>query len=205
MIDLFLRAIGEKLPDQVPAGHHGAFWGITLAGQYDNGEYWTYLVGANGGFGASAGADGFGPLRTLMHGDNPDIPMEMIEAQYPVRFHCHRILREAGGAGLHRGGAGLDRVVEVLEEAQLSTYIDRTVNPAWGLGGRARTASLHLRPAARSRRADPVGQDTSDSGARRHHGLPPRWRRRRMGRPGRMNSAFPEQPQQLTQTRGVQT
>lgn len=135
MIDLFLRAIGEKLPDRVPAGHHGAFWSVSLAGQFDNGEYWTYLVGSNGGFGASAEADGFGPLRTLMHGDNPDIPMEIIEAQYPVRFHGHRILREAGGAGLHRGGPGLERVVEVLQDSQLSTTIDRTVNPAWGLAG----------------------------------------------------------------------
>jgi N-methylhydantoinase B len=135
MIDLFLRAIGEQLPELVPAGHHGAFWGLTLAGQRDDGTYWTYLAGANGGFGASAEADGFGPLRTLMHGDNPDVPMEIIEAQYPVRFHGHRILRQAGGAGLHRGGAGLERVVEILEDSQVSTYIDRTHNPAWGLAG----------------------------------------------------------------------
>lgn len=155
MIDLFLRAIGEKLPDRIPAGHHGAFWGITLAGQYDNGEYWTYLVGANGGFGASAEDDGFGPLRTLMHGDNPDVPMEMVEAQYPVRFHRHRILREAGGAGLHRGGAGLERVVEVLQESQLSTYIDRTVNPAWGLAGGepGQPAAIHVQlPGSEDRR-----------------------------------------------------
>jgi N-methylhydantoinase B len=82
-----------------------------------------------------------------MHGDNPDVPIELVEAQYPVRFHRHRILRDAGGAGLHRGGAGLERIVEILEDAQLSTYIDRTRNPAWGLAGGAdgQPASIRIR------------------------------------------------------------
>jgi N-methylhydantoinase B len=159
MIDLFLRAIGEQLPSLVPAGHHGAFWGMTLAGQDDDGAYWTYLSGANGGFGGSEEADGFGPLRTLMHGDNPDIPLEIIEAQYPVRFHRQRILREAGGAGLHRGGAGLERVVELLKDSQLSTYIDRTDNPAWGLAGGepGQPAAIHVKLPG-SETAEPWGK-----------------------------------------------
>jgi N-methylhydantoinase B len=147
MIDLFLQAIGSRCPELVPAGHHGAMWGIVITGQAADGERWVWLSGSNGGFGATAHADGFGPLRTLMHGDNPDVPIEIAEARYPLRLHDHRILRDAGGDGLHRGGAGLERIFELLEPAYVSTFLDRTRNPGWGMAGGepGRPAEIHMR------------------------------------------------------------
>lgn len=147
MIDLFLRAIGETHPELVPAGHHGAMWGITLTGQDASGEYWAWLSGSNGGYGGTSEADGYGPLRTLMHGDNPEVPIEIAEARYPLRIHNHKILWETGGAGLHRGGPGFERTLEMLEPGQLSTFLDRTLEPAWGLAGGkpGRPPEVHVR------------------------------------------------------------
>jgi N-methylhydantoinase B len=135
-VDLILRAIGSVHPELVPAGHHGTVSGIFFTGNREKTkEFWLAIESYGGGFGASAAADGYGPLKSFIHGDNPGIPIELLEARFPLRIRSTRLRREAGGAGHHRGGAGLERIVEALEPMALQTAFDRTIDPPWGLAG----------------------------------------------------------------------
>ncbi|MCW2672637.1 MAG: N-methylhydantoinase [Frankiales bacterium] len=135
MIDLFFRAIGSEHPELVAAGHHATMAGLKVFWVDDAGNTVGYTDGANGGFGGNDEADGFGPLKTLMHGDNRSEPLELTESRAPIRFLEHALRTDAGGAGLHRGGPGVIRSFEVLKAVTITTFLDRTLDPPWGLAG----------------------------------------------------------------------
>ena len=135
-VDLIFRAIGNAHPELVPAGHHGTVSGIFFTGNREKtGKFWLAIESYGGGFGATSTQDGYGPLKSFIHGDNPGIPIELLEARFPLRIQSTRLRREAGGAGQHRGGAGIERIVETLEPLSLQTAFDRTIDPPWGLAG----------------------------------------------------------------------
>ena len=135
-IDMIFRAIGEVHPELVSAGNHGTVSGIFFTGtDVETGDHWQALEAYGGGFGATANQSGYGPLKSFIHGDNPGIPIELIESRFPLRVVSTRLRSEAGGAGLHRGGPGVERVIEVLKPLSLQTALDRTIDPPWGLAG----------------------------------------------------------------------
>jgi N-methylhydantoinase B len=135
LIDLIYRALGESLPELVPAGHYGGLGGTTVTGYDPDNEWWMATFPAQGGHGGHSEGDGYGPLMTLMHGDNPRIPDEVAESLYPVRILSRKLRREAGGRGWRNGGPGIEHTYELLEDAQVAVMINRTRNPAWGLAG----------------------------------------------------------------------
>ncbi|MEJ8568579.1 hydantoinase B/oxoprolinase family protein [Elongatibacter sediminis] len=135
-VDLIFRAIGNAHPELVPAGHHGTVSGVFFTGNREStGEFWLAIESYGGGFGATSENDGYGPLKSFIHGDNPGIPIELLEARFPLRIQSTRLRREAGGAGKRRGGPGIERIVEALEPLALQTAFDRTIDPPWGLAG----------------------------------------------------------------------
>lgn len=135
-VDLIFRAIGSQHPELVPAGHHGTVSGVFFTGKREaTGDFWLAIESYGGGFGATPEADGYGPLKSFIHGDNPGIPIELLEARFPLRIRSSRLRRESAGKGKFRGGAGLERIVEALEPLDLQTAFDRTMDPPWGLAG----------------------------------------------------------------------
>jgi N-methylhydantoinase B len=135
VIDLIFRAVGSRFPELVPAGHHATMGGFVISGLDAQGHRFLCMDTALGGFGGNADADGYGPLKTLMHSDNKDIAAEIMEAGYPLRVVSNRLRREAAGRGLHRGGYGTEKIIEVLAPVDLGTSMDRTLDPPWGLAG----------------------------------------------------------------------
>ncbi len=170
MIDLVLRAIGERQPDLVPAGHFGAQVIASFTGTNRDGSWWQTNTAGQGGFGAHSDGDGFGPLMTLGHGDNPRIADEILEGRYPVRVLSRSLLRNAGGRGLYRGGPGVEMVVEALEDMRFTALINRTREPPWGLAGGepGRPGEIHvLEPGKkRWRRTGLVGHAPIKAGTR---------------------------------------
>lgn len=149
VIDLIFRAIGEQLPERVPAGHHATLGACAFTGRDAAGRLWIMVSSGAGGFGGHRDGNGFSPLRTLWHGDNNGSPIELIEALYPLRIRSHRYWREAAGRGLHNGGYGTERIYETLAPVAMITSLDRTLDPPWGLNGgqAAQTGSIEiLRP-----------------------------------------------------------
>ncbi|SDR96402.1 hydantoinase B/oxoprolinase family protein [Bradyrhizobium canariense] len=135
VIDGLIKAFGEAVPDNVAAAHHAAQNSIQFTGRRANGKLWNYNDTAHGGWGASLRADGSGPFKTMSHGDCKDIPVEIVEALYPIRIEEVSLRQDSGGAGKHRGGLGTVRRCTVLDDANLTTAWERTTCAPWGLFG----------------------------------------------------------------------
>jgi N-methylhydantoinase B len=135
MPELILRAIGQQCPELVPAGGHGTMAICEFGGQDEDGNRWYTTDTRSGGWGGSAHGDGFSPLKTITHGDCRDIPSEILEARFPLKAVSCSFIPNSAGRGMHRGGWGVERIIEVTENAFLGTSINRTVDPPWGLAG----------------------------------------------------------------------
>jgi N-methylhydantoinase B len=62
-------------------------------------------------------------------------PIEYIENYYPIRVESYRPVRDSGGAGLHRGGCGIEKIYVLLEPGEISIHDDREIIPPWGVNG----------------------------------------------------------------------
>ena len=65
-----------------------------------------------------------------------NLPVETLEARYPLRVEEYALRPDSGGAGRWRGGLGLVRQYRLLaESAVLQLRADRTGHAPWGLFG----------------------------------------------------------------------
>ena len=65
-----------------------------------------------------------------------NIPTEYLEAYYPLRIDGYTTITDSGGAGLHRGGNGVEKRYVYLEPGEVSIHDDRWLTRPWGvLGG----------------------------------------------------------------------
>lgn len=136
LIDLVIRALAPAMPDRVAAAHYGTFSTLAYAGRHpDTGAFWQCHNSGFGGWGALCDMDGPGPFRTMCHGDTQLIPIELHEASYPFMVESFSLRTDSGGVGEFRGGLGLERRYLMLGPARISTRIERTLSPAWGLNG----------------------------------------------------------------------
>jgi len=66
-----------------------------------------------------------------------NIPIEHLETYYPLAIEGYNSAADSGGAGLHRGGNGIEKVYHLLAEGEVSIHDDRHESQPWGiLGGR---------------------------------------------------------------------
>lgn len=135
LIDLTLRAIGDAIPELAPAGHHASMGLFQLSGKDSVGKWWQLIDTNVGGWGGNVDGDGFSPLKTMFHGDNRDIPVELIENRYPLRIDRYELVPDTGGPGKFRGGLATEKTFLVLGEVLLESGMERTSEPAWGLAG----------------------------------------------------------------------
>jgi N-methylhydantoinase B len=136
LIDLVIRALGPAMPDRVAAAHYGTFSTLAFSGRQPNsGAFWQCHDSGFGGWGALHDMDGPGPFRTMCHGDTRLIPIELHEASYPFIFESFSLRTDSGGPGEFRGGLGLERRYLMLAPCRISTRIERTLSPAWGMNG----------------------------------------------------------------------
>ncbi len=136
LIDLVIRALGPAVPDRAAAAHYGTFSTLAYAGRHpDSDAFWQCHDSGFGGWGALSDMDGPGPFRTVCHGDTRLIPIELHEASYPFMVESFTLRRDSGGPGEFRGGLGLERRYLMLAPCRISTRIERTLSPAWGING----------------------------------------------------------------------
>ncbi|MFN0299301.1 MAG: hydantoinase B/oxoprolinase family protein [Burkholderiales bacterium] len=137
VVDTIIAAMASVLPDRVAAGHHGSFSVHGFSGiEPRSGHFFNVFDTAHGGWGGSVRADGVGPYKSITHADTKDIPVETLEALYPVRLERYAWRPDSGGPGRHRGGLGLDRVFRVLAPCDLNLSMERSRCAPWGfLGG----------------------------------------------------------------------
>ena len=136
VVDTIIGAMATALPDRVAAGHHGALDAYGFNGKHPRtGKFFNYFDTAHGGWGASLNSDGVGPYKSLLHGDNKDIPVETQEAFYPVMVETFTWRPDSSGAGRHRGGLGIEKSYRVLSPCNSFVGFERHFCPPWGLDG----------------------------------------------------------------------
>lgn len=135
IVDILLAALTKAYPERVPAGSYGCACVYTLGGIDPNGRRFVHYETIGGGAGATADAPGASGMRVHM-GNTMNLPIEAIEAAIPVRFVAYEILRDSGGAGRHRGGAGVRKSFETLVDGiEASILAERTLTAAHGVAG----------------------------------------------------------------------
>ena len=68
-------------------------------------------------------------------GQVDDATIEALERAYPMRVLRYRLREGSGGAGRFRGGEGIERDLQVLEDCTISLITERRVSQPWGLQG----------------------------------------------------------------------
>ncbi len=126
-------ALGQRAPHLSMAAGYGTSPHFIFTGQDKDGKYFQLMELLFGGVPGRPRGDGFDghawwPLFSAT-------PIEYIENYYPVLVESYRPVLDAGGAGLHRGGAGIEKVYRVLEAGSVSIHDDREVVPPWGING----------------------------------------------------------------------
>ena len=120
--DLVLRAFGHALGQ-------GTMNNVTLG----NDEF-TYYETLGGGQGACEDSDGPSAVHVAMS-NTLNTPIEALELEFPLRAVEYSLRRGSGGAGRHRGGDGVIRELEALDEMRYSLITERRRYPPSGADG----------------------------------------------------------------------
>ncbi len=109
------------------------------------GRDWAFYETVACGSGGRPTGDGVDGVHTNMT-NTMNTPIEVIEAEYPVRFVKYELRPDSGGPGKYRGGLGVTRAFTVLEDGVvLTVYSERGRLRPWGLaGGRPGAPSEHF-------------------------------------------------------------
>lgn len=139
-IGAFCRAV----PDRLPASPGSAVSIMNVKTSTRSGQPVMASIGpVGGGAGGSAlgdGAEGSGANMSFLK----NTPVEISEAEIPIKIRRYGLVPDSGGPGRHRGGTGLEMEFQLDAPQSMVTARnrDRSVFSAWGLiGGRAGAVS----------------------------------------------------------------
>jgi len=134
MIDCLMGALAQAVPDRVPADGNGGATLPSIGGMH-GGKPFVFVETMMGTTGATQHHDG---LEGVAHlgANQSNIPIEMIEAEHPLRVERYALVPDSGGAGVFRGGLSMVRDFRVLcDEATLTVRSDKRRFPPFGLAG----------------------------------------------------------------------
>ncbi len=135
MVDALLRALAAAMPNRIPAASQGTMNNLTLGGMNPaTGGLWAYYETTGGGAGADARSGGINAVHCHMS-NTRNTPAEALEYHYPLRVRRSALRDNSGGAGLHPGGSGTVREVELLAPATATLLTDRRERGPYGLAG----------------------------------------------------------------------
>jgi N-methylhydantoinase B len=137
IVDVLLKALAQAIPDRIPSAAAGTMNNLTIGGiDFRTGEPFAYYETIAGGMGARPTKDGVSGVHTHMT-NSLNTPAEALEYAYPIRLRQYSLRPGSGGAGLHTGGDGIVREIEVLTDAQVTLLADRRSRGSYGLAGGA--------------------------------------------------------------------
>lgn len=156
MIDCLLGALAQAVPERVTADGQG---GATLPsiGGYHNGRPFVFVETTMGTWGATATHDGQDGV-AHMGANQSNVPIELIEQEYPLRVEEYGLVPDTGGPGRFRGGQSIVREFRILaDEVTFTVRSDKRRFPPYGLqGGSVGTSSWNIINPGPQQRALPV-------------------------------------------------
>ncbi|MGH2892108.1 MAG: hydantoinase B/oxoprolinase family protein [Solirubrobacteraceae bacterium] len=141
------QALGDALPDRAAAAYYGNSNVYILQAKGEDGKPNVLFEIEVGGWGGRPDRDGNECLSAGIH-NLMNNPIELAEHEFPLRVIEYSLRSDSGGIGRHRGGMGIRRVLEVLDESEFSSQFDRVKFPppgrdGGGPGATARITVIH--------------------------------------------------------------
>lgn len=136
VVDCVLGAVAQIAPKKVMAAGEGGNTVIALSGYNENSiEPYILVDMINGAWGGRHNKDGIEGV-TNPSQNMSNMPIETLEARYPIVMEAYGFATDSGGAGEYRGGLGLVREYRILsEEVVAQIRSDRAVHAPYGLFG----------------------------------------------------------------------
>ena len=127
-------ALTKQAPELNTAAGYGTSPYMLYSGWKESGEFFYAMEILYGGIPGRPIGDGMDGHSWWPLFEN--IPTEYLEAYYPLRVDGYTTVIDSGGAGLHRGGNGVEKRYVYLEPGHVSIHDDRWLTRPWGvLGG----------------------------------------------------------------------
>ncbi len=136
IIDALIGALAPALPARAVGAANGANTTAIFSGiDPSTGLRYIYFETLGGGFGGRVNKDGKDGVQVHIT-NTSNLPVEAIEMDYPLLVEAYGFVEDSGGAGRHRGGLGLRRVIRPLgHECVFSGSGERFRNAPWGVFG----------------------------------------------------------------------
>jgi N-methylhydantoinase B len=134
IVELLFGALFQAVPGRVSAA--SGQWSNPTFGGVDprTGLRFVFYDYTVGGVGARRSKDGVSAMSPVFSLEN--IPVEVQEANYPVRVERIELIVDSGGAGRTRGGLSIRKDIRVLaDNVELSNLTDRQRVRPYGLDG----------------------------------------------------------------------
>jgi len=155
IVDCMFGALAEAAPHGVAADGAGGSTLPSFSGRTD-GRTFVFSECIMGVWGATSEHDGQEGV-PHMASNQANVPIEMIEADYPIRIERYGLLPDTGGPGRNRGGLSLIREYRLLaDDVYFGVRSDKVVNPPHGLfGGEAGAPATNRLDSAEGSRSLP--------------------------------------------------
>jgi N-methylhydantoinase B len=151
VFDTMLGALAQIVPDKVPAAGEGGNSVICISGLRPNRQPFIIVDMICGAWGGRPDKDGIEAVTNASQ-NLSNMPVEVMEAEHPVRIEEYAFVPDSCGAGQYRGGVGVKRSYRILaEDALLQMRTDRVRFAPYGLSGGA--------PGGRSRNFMEIGNE----------------------------------------------
>jgi N-methylhydantoinase B len=149
-------ALAQAVPDRVAADGAGGSTLPSFGGQVDGAPF-VFSECVMGVWGATSAHDGQDGV-PHMASNQANVPVEMLEADYPLRIERYGLVPDTGGPGRFRGGLAVERHYRVLaDEVYFGVRSDKSDHPPHGLaGGQPGARARNIVSAASGERAVPT-------------------------------------------------
>ncbi len=136
VVDVLIGALAQALPERAVGAANGANVTAVFFGHDPRHDRtYLYLETLGGGFGGRFTKDGKDGVQVHIT-NTSNLPVEAIEAEYPLMVESYGLIQDSGGAGKYRGGMGIRRVVRPIgHEAVFSGMGERFAHQPWGIFG----------------------------------------------------------------------
>jgi len=135
VFDTMLGALAQIVPERVPAAGEGGNSVICISGLRPNRKPFIIVDMICGAWGGRPDKDGLEAVTNASQ-NLSNMPVEVMEAEHPVRVEEYAFVPDTCGAGKWRGGVGLRRAYRILApEALLQMRTDRVAFAPYGLAG----------------------------------------------------------------------
>ncbi len=133
--DVLGGALSKNAPEMATAAGYGSSPHFLYSGRDAKGRDFQLMEILYGGIPGRPIGDGMDGHSWWPLFEN--IPSEYLESYYPMVIESYASVPDSGGAGLHRGGNGIEKVYLLLEGGEISIHDDRHLTQPWGiLGGK---------------------------------------------------------------------